>query len=455
MRVEDDGSVDFLVYGYQNRGTHEGESGIAGYHYEGEGNILQERFFVPSALALGQLEQDLEQLSYLASSNMLYIYLDHAIYGIDMTSNEHMVVADALQEGSLAVSTDRGRIAWLEGGEPYTSTLLHLLDLETGDKLDIRGDTGECVRTLGFVGRDLVYGIASENDLWVVNGRIVDLPMKAVEIMNDQMQVETRYEKEGYYVAGVSVEDSRIHLERVTRTGEQSFVEAQEDTIVCNVEMGPGRLDGIGWYASQDKGKVYFVQLDNDAGGGRGIRTTAPGRISREQAGVLDLSANTRLTGLQFYAYGGGKLMGITGSFGQAVSLAYDKMGIVTDQNHRILWSRVNRPAAVNIRDVTTAFSQLSRHLDEFEKSRAYGDGAVLLDARGCSMQQTLYFVGQGVPVLAYTGEGSYLVLCGFDQYNVTVYDPSTGHSEKVGLNDSTEFFRQRGNDFVCAVAGE
>ncbi len=455
LRVEDDGSVDFLVYGYQNRGTHEGESGIAGYHYEGEGNILQERFFVPSALALGQLEQDLEQLSYLASSNMLYIYLDHAIYGIDMTSNEHMVVADALQEGSLAVSTDRGRIAWLEGGEPYTSTLLHLLDLETGDKLDIRGDTGECVRTLGFVGRDLVYGIASENDLWVVNGRIVDLPMKAVEIMNDQMQVETRYEKEGYYVAGVSVEDSRIHLERVTRTGEQSFVEAQEDTIVCNVEMGPGRLDGIGWYASQDKGKVYFVQLDNDAGGGRGIRTTAPGRISREQAGVLDLSANTRLTGLQFYAYGGGKLMGITGSFGQAVSLAYDKMGIVTDQNHRILWSRVNRPAAVNIRDVTTAFSQLSRHLDEFEKSRAYGDGAVLLDARGCSMQQTLYFVGQGVPVLAYTGEGSYLVLCGFDQYNVTVYDPSTGHSEKVGLNDSTEFFRQRGNDFVCAVAGE
>ena len=79
----------------------------------------------------------------------------------------------------------------------------------------------------------------------------------------------------------------------------------------------------------------------------------------------------------------------------------------------------------------------------------------VLLDARGCTMMQVLYFVGQGVPVLAYTGEGSYLVLSGFDQYNVTVYDPATGHSEKVGLNDSTEFFRQRGNDFVCALAGE
>jgi hypothetical protein len=305
------------------------------------------------------------------------------------------------------------------------------------------------------VGRDLVYGIGSPEDLWVVNGRVVDLPMKAVEIMNDQMQVETRYEKEGYYVAGVSVEDSRIHLERVTRVGDNSFVEAQEDTIVCNVEMGPGRLEGIGWYASQDKGKVYFVQLDGDAGGGRGIRTTAPRRMTFEQAGVLDLKAGGQVKAMEFCAYGGGRLLGVSDSFQAAVAMAYDKMGLVTDQNHRILWSRVNRPATVSIRDAAAASAQITRHLDEFGESRILGDGMVLLDARGCTMMQVLYFVGQGVPVLAYTGEGSYLVLSGFDQYNVTVYDPATGHSEKVGLNDSTEFFRQRGNDFVCALAGE
>lgn len=455
LRADNDKSVDFLVYGYQNRGNHEGQSGITGYHYDGQDNILNELFFIPSSLSCSQLGQDLEKLAYQASSNMLYIYLDHAVYGIDMTSNEHMVVAEGLEEGSLAVSTDRQRIAWLEGGRNYQSSLLHLMDLETGEKLDIRGGEGECVRTLGFVGRDLVYGIGSPEDLWVVNGRVVDLPMKAVEIMNDQMQVETRYEKEGYYVAGVSVEDSRIHLERVTRVGDNSFVEAQEDTIVCNVEMGPGRLEGIGWYASQDKGKVYFVQLDGDAGGGRGIRTTAPRRMTFEQAGVLDLKAGGQVTAMEFCAYGGGRLLGVSDSFQAAVAMAYDKMGLVTDQNHRILWSRVNRPATVSIRDAAAASAQITRHLDEFGESRILGDGMVLLDARGCTMMQVLYFVGQGVPVLAYTGEGSYLVLSGFDQYNVTVYDPATGHSEKVGLNDSTEFFRQRGNDFVCALAGE
>jgi len=454
LHVEDDGDVDFLVYGYQNRGSHEGQSGIVGYHYKESDNALQERFFIPSTLTYTQMEQDLEKLAYRSSGNMFYLYLDHAIYGIDMTSNENMVVADALQEGSFAVSADQERIAWHEGGTVYQSKLLHLMDLETGDKLDIHGQEDECVRALGFVGRDLVYGTAREQDLWLANGRVMDLPMGSVEILNDQMQVETRYEKSGYYVASVAVEESRIHLNRVTRLGEQSFAPAQEDTIVCNAQMGPGKLEGIGWYASQDKGKVYFVQLNGDNSSNRNVRVTAPKRISYDQAEVLELKANTRLSGLRFYAYGGGRLLGVTGDFSEAVSLAYERMGIVTDQDQRILWSRVNRDNAYTIRDLAASFAQVERHLEEFDGSRTYGDGVTLLDARGCSMMQVLYFIGQGVPVAAYTGEGEYLVLYGFDQYNVSIYNPRTGEAYKAGLNDSTEYFKRLGNDFVCGAAG-
>ena len=70
-------------------------------------------------------------------------------------------------------------------------------------------------------------------------------------------------------------------------------------------------------------------------------------------------------------------------------------------------------------------------------------------------MAQMLYFVDQGIPVIGYTGEGSYLLLCGFDPYNVSVYDSATREISKVGLNDSTEYFRLRGNDFVCGVEME
>ena len=41
------------------------------------------------------------------------------------------------------------------------------MDLETGENREIRAGDGEYVRTLGFVGRDLVYGMARADDIWI------------------------------------------------------------------------------------------------------------------------------------------------------------------------------------------------------------------------------------------------------------------------------------------------
>lgn len=452
LQVKDTGDVEFLVYGYQNRGNHEGQFGIAGYRYEKEKNALQEIFYIPVTASFEQLAADLEQMVYRSQSDMLYLYLDHAVYGIDLESNETMVVADSLEEGSYAVSGDSARFAWQEGGKRFESSILHLLDLETGEKHDIRGGEGEYIRALGFVGRDLVYGMARAGDEWISNGRMEGFPMYAVEIINDEMQVETRYEREGYYVDEVTVDESRIHLKRMTKLAEHKYSAAQEDTIVCNADISFGKLDGIGWFASQERGRIYFVQLGQEIRSGRGIRIRTPDKVGTELSGTLELKPGTEYQELRFYAYGGGRLLGITTDFFDAMNLAYERMGIVTDQDQQILWSRVNRGAVRNISDPLTAFAPLERRLESFSASRSYNDGFMILDARGCTMMQMLYFVDQGIPVAGYTGEGAYLLLCGFDQYNVTIYDPAAREAYKAGLNDSTEYFRARGNDFVCAV---
>ncbi|MCD8223154.1 MAG: hypothetical protein LUD07_13405 [Clostridiales bacterium] len=452
LGVEDNGDMNFLVYGYHNRGSHEGEFGIAGYHYDESSNSLRELFFIPVNCRYEKLKMDMDTLSYQSENDMLYLYLDHAVFGIDCTSNETMVLADALQDGSFAVSSDQSRIAWQEGGA-YDAHIVHLLDLETGERKDICGETeNEFVRVLGFVGGDLVYGLAGADALWTENGRTVDLPMYAVEIMNDEMQVETRYEKAGYYVAGVEVDESRIHLHRVTRSYGGGYTGAQEDTIVCNMDVGAGDMEGIGWYASQDKGKVYFVQLDQEISGTRNIRVSSPGRLVSGGSDRLELTSVYDLAGMCFYAYGNGRLTGVTTSFSEALSLAYERMGFVTDQNENVLWDRVDRPDAASVSNVDAAIALMEKHLEDFTESRSFSDGVVLLDARDCSMQQLLYFIGKGMPVLGYTQEGAYVVLSGYDAYNVTVYQPSGGTSFKAGINDSTEYFRRLGNDFICAV---
>lgn len=453
LSVQNNGDVDFLVYGYMNRGNHEGENGITGYHYTAAENALEERYFIPYAGSYEQLEEDLDRLASQTTGGMLYLYVDHAIYGIDMNSRENMVVADSLTDKTFAVSSDMQRIAWQEG-TLYESNVVHLMDLETGENRDIRAGEGEHVRVLGFVGRDLVYGAAKADDVWLVNGRTENLPMYSVRIINDQMQEETSYEKSGYYISEVTVDESRIHLKRVMKVGENHYSDSPEDTIVCNADLGNGNRDGIGYFASQDRGRVYFVQLEEELKNGRSIRFQAPKRVSFEQSDRLELKSNYQLSDMEFYAYGSGHLLKVTTDFTEALQLAYDKMGFVTDQDRNVLWDRVKRGNIRNLRDPQTAFAPLERHLDGFTASTVYeNDRLVVLDARGSTLAQMLYFIDQGIPVAAYTGEGQYLVLCGFDQYNVTVFDPQSGETYKAGLNDSTEFFRARGNDFICAVS--
>ena len=42
LAASDEGDVDFLVYGYMNRGTYEGQMGVVFYHYDEDSHTVQE-----------------------------------------------------------------------------------------------------------------------------------------------------------------------------------------------------------------------------------------------------------------------------------------------------------------------------------------------------------------------------------------------------------------------------
>ena len=52
LKVDESGSMDFLVYGYMNRGNHEGETGVALYTYDALTNSVEERVFLASTESL-------------------------------------------------------------------------------------------------------------------------------------------------------------------------------------------------------------------------------------------------------------------------------------------------------------------------------------------------------------------------------------------------------------------
>lgn len=452
LQVSDKGDVDFLVYGYMNQGRHEGQVGIGLYHYSDERDALEEKFFAPSITSFEDLRMDLERLCYLSGSGMLYLMQDHAVYGIDLNSSEYIVLADSLEEGAYAVSQDGRHFAWQNDQKHYQASYISLMDLETGEKQTIQAPEGDYIRSLGFVGSDFLYGLAHQNSKWVVNGRLEEVPMYALEILGENGNVLTRYEKEGFYISSVSVEESRIHLERLARVSDTSYTKVDSDTIVCNVELADTSKEKIGWYVSQDKEKIYFVQLLSEVKGGEDVKLSSPQKVSYDQSLDLELTANTPFSGMTFYAYGNGRLKGTTQDFVKAVNMAYEDMGLVTDQDQNILWNRTNRGNVKNIREIQNTAAPILQRLDGFTGSEAFEDNLIMLDAKGLELNQILYFVDQGLPVVAYTGEGSYILITGFDQFNVTLYQPETGETWKMGLNDAAAYFQNLQNDFICSV---
>lgn len=459
LSVSEAGTIDFLVYGYMNRGNHEGTTGVAVYRYESEDNTLTERLYLPSEEDYYRLRQDVNQLSFLSGAQVLYLRMDHAVYAVDLTSREYMVVADGLTEENFAVSGGGSRIAWQEGKDLYASEQLQVMDLETGIKRDVSCGDGAVIRLVGFVGQDLVYGLAKKGERLMAAGREVGLPLYALEIVGENMEVLTRYEKPGVFITDVEIRDSRVHLMKMAGGGD-GYVKTEEDTLVCNEQVTRDPLEGMGYLAAQEEGRLYFVQLDGTGKKNSGIRLHVPKKVVAEEENEIILKANKTLKMKEYYAYSEGRMQGAFVSFEKAVQAAYEGMGIVTDQYGRVCWVRANRPVTSTVKDIQNYVPKVQRYLEELAQGlRTSADGTEIIDARGCTLNQVLYFIYAGNPVSAYVGGGNRVLIYGYDQYNISyMWNPGTegSYTDKMGLNDAAAFFAANGgNDFICFLSGK
>ena len=324
LRAGDDGSADFLVYGYMNRGPYEGQTGVIFYRYDAGSNTVQEKFFIPVVLEFEKLKKDVEQLAYVSPGEMVYLMLNGNVFGIDLSSNESISVAQGLTEGTFAVSHDGSRMAWQEKREDTRDERIHVMDFNTSQKQEIPVSEGDYARVLGFVGSDLIYGFARQEDVWSVNGRVQEIPMYVMYIADSEMNIESEYRKDGIYISDVVTEDGRIHLKRLVKLGDNQYSYQDEDTIVCNEKVETDPLEGIGWYASSEMGRMYFVQMDSDQKASS-VKSERPKAFSYENTGTLELAgkaASGEKGEVIFYAYGGGHFLGASRQFAEAVNLA-------------------------------------------------------------------------------------------------------------------------------------
>lgn len=473
MSIDESGSMNFLVYGYMNRGIHEGETGIAIYRYDAVANTVEELAFLESDKPYAILKEELGKLAYVTPEEVLYLYLDGSIYVIDLGTREWSVITQDLSEDCYLLSEDQTIMAWQEGNSLSEAKAIHLLNLNTGRSQIIQAEEGESVRALGFMGTDFIWGAAREADIQEDLVGNVIFPMYQISIQSASGKTirDFDYGEQGKYVISISVEDNRISMECVTKTSDGSYVEATPEPITNKGEEQEENIL-LKTKTTNAKKREYVFAFANKRAEEQPKKLT-PKQVLFEENRTLVLEQENSME--RYYVYGQGRMTGSYGTAKEAIAAADEVMGVVTDHAHRLIWNRGGRKTRIQINGIEarqleagenslevclslilnfeTIYPDVAYELAEGRNAYEILNGnleAEVFNLSGCDLSTALYYVSRGKPVLALTGETSAVVIVGYDPQNTILLDPVTGKISKMGMNDSRTYFAEAGNRFVA-----
>lgn len=471
LDVDEGGNVKFAVYGYMNRGRHEGETGIQIISYDNSLNTIEEEVYIPYSKSYAVLKDEMEQLLYRNRQQHVYFFLENGVYDVDLENRSAEQLVSIRQDDSLQVSENHEIIVWQEGDDINHSNQLNVRNLNTGEQTVIRAEDGEAIRPLGFMGEDIIYGVARESDIRTENSGQIFYPMYKVCISNSSGDNLKEYGQDGIYIVDCAIEGNQITLSRIQRSENGSYQEILDDQIMNNVEEEPGQNKVV--TADIDIYERYVQIQTKTTIDTKTIKVLNPKEVVFEGGRELTLDAVSEVS--RYYVYNAYGVQGIYSAPGKAVKEAYDSAGVVANDRGITVWLKGNRVSrnqimAIKEESVTDQKNSLAVCLDNIlrhagitrntEYDLAQGKTAIqileenmtgvqVLDLSGCSLDAVLYYVNQDIPVLAILEDGEAVLVTGFNEFNVVIMEPSTGKLYKKGMNDATTWFAENGNHFI------
>lgn len=484
FQIDETGNVHFMVYGYMNRGNHEGEMGIAVYYYDSILNTVEEEAFIPYDSSFEMLKENMDQLAYVNGSNEFFFYLDNALYRIELGESVCEKFVEDIPYGSFMASESMEMAVWAMGTETDTAPGLVYYNFVTGRQSSIMAEENEYVRAIGFFGNDLIYGMARQNDYAKdISGELI-YPMYRIIIRDERGSILKDYAEENIYITDTLFADNMVTLHRIKRTDDGDYIETTDDQILNNGSVMTG------------KNYVEVVAIDVYE---KIVQLVVKREINTETMQILTpklviYEGNRTFTPEQpeeisfYYVYVKGSLEGIYENVADAVAVAYESGGVVINEDGYYIFRKEMRGTRNQIMAITGAGVEdgdgaeetlavcleqillyegitkdcdalLLRGMSAEEIIEENLPEAEVLDLTGDSLEAMLYYVERDIPVLVEFADGSAVLLVGYNELNTVIMNP-LGNSlnqyvYKVGMNDSTEWFLENGNRFTTYVFHE
>ncbi|MDO4965149.1 MAG: hypothetical protein Q4E51_00440 [Lachnospiraceae bacterium] len=479
MSIDEAGNVTFLVYGYMNRGFHEGQVGVALYYYDAVVNTIEEQLFIPYRKSYEILKKDIEKLSYINTRGKMYVLLDSSVYSINLESKETETVAKNLDETRFVSSNDNSIIAWQTGNGIADLNSLQFYSLNKITPEVMNAPAGNIIMPLGFIGNDLVYGTALISDITTDTvGRTI-IPMRKITIEDIKGNILKEYEKENVYISGVEINDEMIVLERLSKDEEEKYYDIDPDQILTSdIESAN---DNIYTSVVTDEMETTHQIVLAKEGNYDSVKVLTPKEVLYEEDRNIEFTDRDNKS--RYFVYAKGEMEDVYTDASAAVVRAEELFGVVVNKDMDYIWESGNRKSKTRIEtfsDTTPLteeqimagitpvvvclesmleYKEVYKDVDTLLRGQETVlsvlneniDGEVL-DLAGCSLDSVLYYVNRGYPVMAIGNGSDAEIIVGYDSKNTILYNPLSGEVFKKGINDSTAYFNSLGNKYVTYV---
>ncbi|MDD5998355.1 MAG: hypothetical protein PUC55_01480 [Lachnospiraceae bacterium] len=477
LNMSKDGDITFAVYGYMNRGVHEGKVGIAVYRFEANKDRMQEILFIENNKPYSILKEDMETLLYLNQDGEFYYFDNDSVVKVDTaTKKSEIFIEDVLNE-HLAVSDDNHLIGYPNELLPENTTQVTVLDLDTKKSWTLDAESGERLETIGFVEQDLILGRIREGDIEVALDKTVTCPISTIDIINQNKEVVKTYGSTGVYVMEATAKDGVVYLERVRK---------------INGEFEPTTQDFITYkeQESEDEIKVAYKYTDNAYNQlymtfPKYIYVTNKPKLMITKQIVNEEDTTVKITfdhiNKKFYAYGQGQYMTDYLNLNEAVRAAYENAGVVLDEHGVIVWRKIavkdyhtvaDKIKIYTVADVQDTLSACIYMMGVYEEknpdlSAMQQDLAndmpvedVILkytgrqgtDITGCDFENGLYYLCKDAPVITRFADGTYVLVTSYNGERIRYINPL----ETEDIVESREEFESKvkdsGNVFISYV---
>lgn len=476
LNMDAEGNLEFMVYGYMNRGQYEGRVAIILYRFIRAENRIEELIYIPIEEPYQTLKENLGTLSYVNSNEVFYFNVYNTIYSYNFITRKLSEIAADINNKQVAVLKDINYVAWQENSNPQKAKNIYIMNMETGNVDTISSNAGYRIRLMDLIDSNLIYGFVSEGDIASMMDGSIMAPLSVVEIASVDKIVLKSYSKPGYYIAGLAVKENIVELKRVRKVnddGRDAYVLAPQDYIMNQVKAQQQLTDISSRVAEQTLTEYYmtlppgFIMQELPK-----VSTTVSTVISEDPTIRLP---NAEQTQRYYYPYITGGIEGAYENAADAIEIAKARFGVVLSNNNQLVWER----GVKDVKKTLTEFEsmtfeastsgtvenciklmlsyqgiQKSKAELSTKKSSAYEvfqkhSRYTPIRLTGVTLEDVLYYVSEGRPVMAFTDVSDALIIYGYDGFNILVVDPSDNKLKKMGIQDSAQMFSDAGNVFI------